>query len=248
MKMKWLRRPALVLALVIAGPLAMAWGENVQTAQSWRTAYRGSAGLAPAPAAHPEAVVQVYGARTVRWRGIFAVHCWISYKPKGASEYTRYDVIGWRARYGGSALLMNDNGPDNYWYGSKPEVYADLRGAAAEAAITKIEAAIRAYPYGESYTTWPGPNSNTFVAYVARRVPELAVDLPPTAIGKDFLVDSTVFGSSPSGTGFQVSLFGLAGFTVGVEEGIEFNLLTLNFGVDPKSMALRLPGLGIVGF
>ena len=247
--MKWLRRTGLVFLLVIAGPLAFAWGENVTVERdSWRTAYRGSSGLAPDPAAHNDAVVQVYGARTVRWRGIFAVHCWIAYKPKGASEYSRYDVIGWRARYGGSALVKNDNGPDNHWYGAKPELYADLRGNAAEDAIPKIEAAIAAYPYGDSYTTWPGPNSNTFVAYVARRVPELAVDLPPPAIGKDFLVDSVLFGAAPSGTGFQFSLFGLAGFTVGVEEGLEINLLTLNFGVDPKSMALRLPGVGMVGF
>lgn len=246
--MTWLRRLALILALVIAGPLAMAAADNVSTAHDWRTAYRGSAGLAPAPDSHPDAVVQVYGARTVRWRGIFAVHCWIAWKPKGAAEYIRYDVIGWRARHGGSALVENDNGPDHYWYGAKPELYADLRGAAAEAAIPKIEAAVRDYPYGNSYTTWPGPNSNSFVAYVGRRVPELALDLPPTAIGKDYLVDSAVIARAPSGTGFQVSLFGLAGFTVGMEEGLEINLLTLNFGIDPKSLALRLPGLGMVGF
>jgi hypothetical protein len=33
---------------------------------------------------------------------------------------------------------------------------------------------------------WPGPNSNTFTAAVLRAVPELAILLPPNAIGKDF--------------------------------------------------------------
>jgi hypothetical protein len=246
--MTWLRRIALMIALLIIGPLAFAAGETMTGRGDWRTAARGSAGIAPLPDAHSDAVVQVYGARTVRWRGIFAVHCWIAVKPKGATEYTTYEKIGWRARYGGSAMAIHNNGPDNRWFGALPELYADLRGEAAERAIPKIEAAVADYPYGEGYHTWPGPNSNSFVAYVARRVPELAVDLPPTAIGKDYLIDSMFFDSAPSGTGFQFSLFGLFGFTLAIEEGLEINLLTLNFGVDPKSLALRLPGLGKVGF
>jgi hypothetical protein len=34
---------------------------------------------------------------------------------------------------------------------------------------------------------------------------------------------------------------------IGVEEGIEFNLLGLAIGVDPLDLALRLPGLGRLG-
>ena len=44
----------------------------------WQMADRSSAGLLPAPQEHPEALVRVYAARTVRWRGIFAVHSWIA--------------------------------------------------------------------------------------------------------------------------------------------------------------------------
>ena len=47
----------------------------------------------------------------------------------------------------------------------------------------RIETAITEYPYPNRYHVWPGPNSNTFVAFVLRKVPELRVDLPPTAIG-----------------------------------------------------------------
>jgi hypothetical protein len=39
----------------------------------WRRASRASVGLAPDPAATPEAVVQVYAARAIRWRGCFGV-------------------------------------------------------------------------------------------------------------------------------------------------------------------------------
>jgi len=34
---------------------------------------------------------------------------------------------------------------------------------------------------------------------------------------------------------------------VGIEEGLEFNLLGLSVGVDPNDFALRLPGFGRVG-
>ena len=39
----------------------------------WYDARRDSSGLAPDPATTPEAVIQVYAARIVSWRGIFAV-------------------------------------------------------------------------------------------------------------------------------------------------------------------------------
>jgi hypothetical protein len=69
---------------------------------------------------------------------------------------------------------------------------------------------VREYPYAHEYVVWPGPNSNTFTAYVARAVPELGLDLPPTAIGKDYLGD-TLLATAPSGGGFQLLLFGLLG-------------------------------------
>ena len=103
-----------------------------------------------------------------------------------------------------------------------------------------------AYPYANEYRLWPGPNSNTFTAWVVRRVPELRADLPPTAIGKDWLGATEFFSKAPSGTGYQVSVLGVLGVTVGIEEGIEFNLGCAHFGVDPLDFALRLPGFGIV--
>ena len=48
----------------------------------------------------------------------------------------------------------------------------------------------------------------------------------------------------PSGTGWQLSLLGLAGVTVARDEGLEMNLLGLGFGVDVDDLALRLPGFG----
>jgi hypothetical protein len=243
---KWLLRSAAAFTLVVAVPLLVsACGGRLDG--DWRNADRSSAALAPAPSATPEAVVQVYAARAFNWRGIFAVHTWIAVKPEGALEYTVHEVLGWRARWGSSVVVSHQDLPDRKWYGAQPELLRELRGQAAAALIPQIEAAIASYPYAHRYVLWPGPNSNTFVAHVAREVPGLGVDLPPTAIGKDYLGDGRFFGPAPSHTGFQFSLFGLLGVLLAVEEGIELNLLSLGVGVDLGDLALRLPGVGHVG-
>jgi hypothetical protein len=184
----------------------------------------------------------------VGWKGVLGVHTWIAVKPSGAAAYTRYEVMGWGVDRGAPALRVNRTGPDNDWFGSRPELLVDRRGEGVDALVEKVEAAVRAYPYPSTYRTWPGPNSNTFTAHVARAVPELRLDLPPTAVGKDYLPGGAPLGLAPSGTGVQLSLFGLAGVLVGLEEGIEVNVLGLTFGLDLNRPALKLPGLGRLGF
>jgi hypothetical protein len=214
--------------------------------QDWRTASHEPAGLAPDPAATPEAVVQVYGARTWGWRGTFGVHTWVAVKAAKAPAYVVYEVIGWRLRWSDSAVAIHQRAADARWYGSLPEVYAEKRGEEAERLIPRIDAAARSYPYANDYTAWPGPNSNTFTAWITRAVPELGVDLPPTAIGKDYIPGSIV-GSAPSGRGLQLSLGGLFALTASGVEGLELNLLGLTFGVNPFDPALKLPLLGRLG-
>jgi hypothetical protein len=224
---------------------ALVLGRGV-VAQDWRTASREPTGLAPDPATTSEAVVQVYAARTWGWKGSFGVHTWVAVKPPEAKTYLVYEVIGWRLRWGGSALVVSERTPDGHWFGNAPELLAEKRGAEAEALIPKIEAAVQAYPYAKEYSVWPGPNSNTFTAWVSRAVPELKLDLPPTAIGKDFLGDRIV-ASAPSGSGVQISLAGLLALTASGVEGLELNLLGLTFGIDPFSPALKLPLIGRIG-
>jgi len=212
----------------------------------WRTASREPAGLAPDPATTPEAVVQVYAARTIRWRGYFGVHTWIAAKPSGADAFTVHEVMGYRLRGSGTAVVSRVRAPDAHWYGARPQLLKDVRGPGVDDLIARIEAAVERYPYADTYRIWPGPNSNTFTAFVLRTVPELRVDLPPTAIGKDYLGLVPV-ARTPSGTGAQLSVLGVAGLTAGWEEGLELNLLGLTFGVDPNSLSLKLPLLGRVG-
>jgi len=249
--MAWLRagtrRIFLIVLLLLVGPLVSAAGGWARLNGDWRTASRESAGIAPDPAVTREAVLQIYGARAFSWRGAFAVHTWIAVKGEGAPEFTTYEVIGWRAWHGQPVLSRRSGPPDRRWYGARPEIYLDRRGADVEALIDKVEAAVAAYPYKREYRTWPGPNSNTFTASIARAVPELALDLPPTAIGKDYLGTASFAAPSPSNTGFQLSVLGVLGLLAAVEEGIEVNILGLTFGVDPLDLALKLPGIGRLG-
>jgi Protein of unknown function (DUF3750) len=165
----------------------------------------------------------------------------------GNSRYTRYEVLGFGVANGAPAVRVDRMGPDNYWFGARPQVVFDRRGEGVDAMIDKIRAAVASYPYPYEYRAWPGPNSNTFTAYIGRQVPELGIDLPSNAIGKDFLPGGALFAAAPSGTGFQVSLYGLAGVLVAADEGFELNLLGLNIGIDAAGPALKLPAIGRLG-
>lgn len=244
----WLRWPLSLLGLVLLlllGPIGVLASGQLDLHTPWQRTSHASTGQAPSPSKEHGAVVQVYGARIVRWRGAFGIHPWIAVKRSGADHYTTYQIIGWRALSGGDALVTTDGTqPDAHWFGAYPELLAEHHGAGVDAMIDDIEAAVADYPWGHQYRLWPGPNSNTFVAWVARKVPALHLDLPPTAIGKDYLGPTRFIDHAPSGTGWQLSLLGLAGVTVAREEGLELNLLGLGFGVDVNDRALRLPGFG----
>ena len=211
----------------------------------WRTADRSSTGLLPSPAQNSDAVVRVFAARTVRWRGIFAVHCWIVFKKQGAATYTRYDYTAW-----GEPIRMNGFEPDGRWFGRTPEVVFAADGAAATTLIPPIEAAITGYALRNlgDYRVWPGPNSNTFVRAILDALPGVRVSLPPTAIGQDFPYDGRWSRLTASGTGVRLTLGGYAGLTLGWVEGIEINILGAVAGVDFRRPALKLPGVGRLGF
>lgn len=249
--MKILLRSLIILVLVYFLPLGYAVTAhyaNGDPATDWRTARRDSSGMAPDPGLTDEAVIQVYAARAFRWRGAFGVHTWIAAKPRGADRYTRFEVIGFGVGRGGRAVRVHGGIPDAFWYGAAPERLRELRGGEEiDALIERLHQAAATYPHDDYYRVWPGPNSNTFIAYLGRAVPELRLDLPPTAIGKDYLPQGGVFARPPSGLGMQVSLGGLLGFIVSPQEGLELNLLGLSAGIDFHPPALKLPGVGRIG-
>ena len=241
-----LRLAALAFLLLVALQLAISAARYGLRDRSvpWRLADRSSAGLLPDPARHRQALVRVFAARTVSWRGIVATHCWIVLKAADDERYRRFDYTAW-----GEPVSTDRFVPDGRWFGSVPDTVFAADGAAAEAMVPLILAAVRDYRYNRigDYRAWPGPNSNTFVAAVMSAVPGIAASLPPTAIGKDFPYDGRWFGATPSGTGLRVNIGGYLGLTIGWMEGVEINILGAVWGCDVRRPALKLPAIGRVG-
>lgn len=171
------KKVVLVLALFLVGC----------STGDWRTASREPAGLAPDPRTTREAVLQVYGASTWGWRGWFAIHTWISAKRSGEDHYTVYEVVGWRQYRGLPVVRIERDLPDRYWYGEKPRLLKEHRGEGVDRLIGQVDRAARAYPWPNTYDAFPGPNSNTFTAWIARQVPDLGLDLPFSAIGSGYI-------------------------------------------------------------
>lgn len=155
--------------------------------RDWRTASREPAGIAPDPSVTREAVLQVYAASAWGWRGWFADHTWIAAKRNAELAYTVYEVIGWRERSGRPVLRIEKDVPDRFWFGEKPRLLLDRRGKEVDALIDAVEQAARSYPWPETYQAFPGPNSNTFTAWIAKKVPSLGLELPFTAIGSGYV-------------------------------------------------------------
>lgn len=155
--------------------------------KNWWETSRAPAGIAADPNKNSAAIIEVYAADAFSWRGWFAVHTWIAIKPENATEYTVYEVVGWRLKRGLPALKeYQTKTPDTYWYGSKPDKVLFIEGAKAAQLIPKVTAAIDAYPWKNEYTLFPGPNSNTFPAWIGKQVPELELEMPFRAIGSGY--------------------------------------------------------------
>jgi hypothetical protein len=169
----WITAAALILAACSSG-------------KDWRTASRESAGIAPDPQATREAVLQVYSATTWGWQGWFAVHTWIAAKHTGERSYTVYEVIGWRQNRGLPVVRIEKDLPDRYWFGKRPRLLKEHRGEGVDSLISAVDSAARAYPWPDTYKVFPGPNSNTFTAWVAKKVPSLDLQLPFSAIGSGY--------------------------------------------------------------
>jgi len=235
----------LIMLVVFALPIAARAALYAVEAhpRGWRDANWSSTHLLPPAASDAPARVMVFAARAGGWKSIFAVHTWIVVKPANATQYTRYDVMGF-----GQPVRINLHDPDAYWFGDRPQLVADVRGERAAAAIPKIEAAVKAYRYASygSYRVWPGPNSNTFTATILRAAPELAVAMPSEAVGRDFRGDTFV-GLTGSHTGVEFSIYGLLGAKLGWVEGIEVDFMGLVAGLDLRHPALKIPCFGRLG-
>ncbi|MCK5933583.1 MAG: DUF3750 domain-containing protein [Fulvimarina manganoxydans] len=244
--MRMLRFVFVTFLLVFVLPAAVSAGLWLvgDHPRSWRAADWTSAHLLPPASELREPALYILAARTGGLKGAVSEHSWIVMKDAGRQSYERFDKAGW-----GEPIKTNNWAPDARWYSNEPYVVAEFHGEAAETLIPRVKAAIAAYPYSHrgDYQIFPGPNSNSFVAYVMREVRGLGAFLPPAAVGRDYPVDGSLFALDTERGEFRLSLWGYAGLAVGRDVGFEINILGLVAGFDPFDLKLKVPAFGTVG-
>jgi hypothetical protein len=243
--MRLLRRVTLFILVVFIAPalITLAWWELRERPGSWRSADWSASGVLPPATSDTRAAVYLMAARTGGHKGAFAVHSWIVTKEAGATQYNRYDKVGW-----GSPVRRNAYPADGRWYSNTPWIVHAVHGGEAERLIPEIEAAIASYPHAQrgNYRIWPGPNSNTFIAYVLREVPEFGGFLPPNATGRDFAPGPLAIDWSDEAYDLHVTVAGLAGFAIGEVSGLEVHFMGLVAGIDFRQPGLKIPAAGLV--
>jgi len=244
--MRHIKRLLLLILVVYLLP-AMAsagWWLLQNHPRNWREADWTTSGVLPKADADRNAAIYIMSAGTGGLKGAVASHSWIVTKASGDATYNRYDKVGW-----GAAIRRNNYVADAYWYSNTPHIVREIKGAEAARLIPEVEAAIQAYPHAGvgDYRIYPGPNSNSFVAHVLRRVPDLGTVLPPDAVGRDFLADGRMFEIDADGRDMHVTLYGLVGVAAGQRSGFEVHFMGLVAGVDIANPGLKIPAIGRIG-
>lgn len=180
------------------------------------------------------------------WYKGLAHHAWIDIHKAGDPKWLRIECAGRLFGVLFSDLDAEEAHLDHRFDGHTVHLLGWLDGEAAHRAAEAIEA--RAHEldefYGENYRVWPGPNSNTFVAEVARAAPDLGFVFDPNCIGKDYpgWVD---VGLTASKTGLRLDTVPI-GVAVGLREGVEVHVLGLTAGISLDPPGISLPFLPVI--
>jgi hypothetical protein len=117
--------------------------------------------------------------------GAFAVHYWFVVFDEGGA-YHRWEV--WQRKNAGGVsigyLHCDLKEPDAGVGGGPARMEAEWSGEEARRIKAVLEKA-KDYPYCELYRYWPGPNSNTFAAWVLRQA-GVNHPLDRKAIGRNY--------------------------------------------------------------
>jgi uncharacterized protein DUF3750 len=120
--------------------------------------------------------------------GAIAVHYWFVVIDKSSGETRRWEV--WQTKNAGGRSIGHVHcdlkTPEAGVGGGPSRIALEWRSREAEAIDAVLRHAAR-YPYCSRYLVWPGPNSNTFVAWVLQRA-GIDCKLGWRGIGKGFRV------------------------------------------------------------
>jgi hypothetical protein len=134
----------------------------------------------------PEPPVLVVQLRCAKIPWTCAVHCWFAQFDPAGGAWHRWEV--WQDAGTGRTdfgHVRNDLMSPASGVGGGPSwALTEWTGPQAQslwAALSRPQG----YPYQIQYAYWPGPNSNTYVAWILKRA-NVAYALPAGAIGKDY--------------------------------------------------------------
>jgi len=117
--------------------------------------------------------------------GLVAWHYWFVVSDDTGRH--RWEV--WQTKNAGGSCIghvhCNLKQPEDGVGGGPSRLAAQWHGEPALAIKSVLENP-GSYPWCESYRMWPGPNSNTFVAWVLRQA-QIEQALDPRGIGKNYL-------------------------------------------------------------
>jgi hypothetical protein len=124
----------------------------------------------------------------IPWCGLFAVHYWFVTESPGMRD--RWE-IWWQQNVGGYSngyLHRNLQYPDADVGGGPTCLECSWSGKEADRITQALQQSWDGYPYRSVYRAFPGPNSNTYVAWVLRKA---AIEHPLSwkGMGKDFQED-----------------------------------------------------------
>jgi hypothetical protein len=168
----------------------------------------------------------------VAWISRCADHCWIDY----------YNDDGWHRVEVNTSVkdfdIQEDEAFEDVRWGREVALHNTFSGPWAERVAAELKAASEIYPYADNYRAWPGPNSNTFIDWLAKEV-RLPIVLPSNAVGKDY-ASWLRAGITSSQTGLEIDTI-VAGVQAGLTEGVELHLLAMTFGVGFWPPSIKLP-------
>jgi len=115
------------------------------------------------------------------WYTKWAAHCWFDLVPEEDGRWVRVEIVS-----PDSGLTVLPLEPAEALGPTRWDRTVKILRRGVDPAVTRDLLAAAADYDGRVYRAWPGPNSNSFVAAMIRRVPGLAVRLPWNAVGKRY--------------------------------------------------------------
>jgi len=168
-----------------------------------------------------------------------AVHYWFVVFESASRRWHRWEV--WQTKNAGGRSIghihCDMRHPDCGVGGGAYRLAAEWDGRAAQR-IRAVLARVSDYPHWDHYRAWPGPNSNTFTAWVLREA-GLPCCLDPRAVGKDYV---GLLGARCSRGPFCAQLeTPLCGVRVSLHGGVEVHLLGLTCGLRWSPFEVHTP-------